>query len=348
MAENSGVYIVLLNWNGWRDTIACLESLLPDINRGARVVVCDNESADNSLEHIRAWSQGRLQAGCSGNPRLDRLQQHKLARPLTRRISWDEAELGMVDKDAQLILIGNGANLGFAGGNNVGLRFAMLQKDMTHVWLLNNDTLVEPDCLREMRKKLALHGGPAVCGSVIHFFEAPEVIQCIGGNRFDTRNGRALQSEGRHLNENDLPAMATVENRIDYLSGCSMLLPRGFLEGVGLMNEEYFLYYEEIDWFTRAKGRFDLLVAREARLYHREGGSIGSRSLSNGPSLLSDLHMFRSRLSFMRRYYPKQLWRCIFFNWVDAGKSLVKGRWRNAAVIARVNLQGKEVSAPAP
>lgn len=342
MGDNTGIYIVLLNWNGWRDTIACLESLLPDIAQGARVVVCDNDSADNSLSHIQNWAKGRLAAGRSGNSRLDRLQGHRLAKPATQRISWEEAELGVCDPTAQLILIDNGGNLGFAAGNNVGLRFALLQKDMTHAWLLNNDTLVEPDCLRHMRSRLARHDGPAVCGSVIHFFDNPEVIQCIGGNRFDQRRGRALESEGRFTNENDLPAMQSVEGRLDYLSGCSMLLPRGFLEGVGLMNEDYFLYYEEIDWFTRAAGRFDLLVAGEAHLYHREGGSIGSRSWRSGPSLLSDLHMFRSRLQFMRRYYPKNIAHCLFSNWCDVAKRILKGQWRNAAVIARVNLQSPE------
>lgn len=344
MGDNSGIYIVLLNWNGWRDTIACLESLLPDFAQGVRVVVCDNDSADNSLSHIQTWAKGRLAPGHTGNSRLDRLQSHRLAKPTTQRISWEDAELGKADPSAQLILVDNGGNLGFAAGNNVGLRFSLLQKDMTHAWLLNNDTLVEPNCLHHMRTRLARHGGPAVCGSVIHFFERPEIIQCIGGNRFDRKRGRAFESEGRFTKERDLPAIHTVERKLDYLSGCSMLLPRGFLEGVGLMNEEYFLYYEEIDWFTRASNRFDILVAGDAHLYHREGGSIGSRSWRSGPSLLSDLHLFRSRLQFMRRYYPGNLGRCIVSNWFDVAKRILSGKWRNAAVIARVNMQKTEAA----
>lgn len=339
MTDHSGIYIVLLNWNGWRDTIACLESLLPDMARGARLVVCDNDSADNSLDHIEAWARGRLHSAFSGNARLDRLQQHRLPRPLAQRRSRTEAERGDADPQARLILVDNGANLGFAAGNNVGLRFALQQEEMTHVWLLNNDTLVEPDCLAAMRTRLGRQGGPAVCGSMIHFFEQPELIQCIGGNRFDARRGRAMESEGRFIHEREAPPVAQVSERLDYLSGCSMLLPRGFLEGVGLMNEEYFLYYEEIDWFTRAAGRFELIVADDAHLYHREGGSIGSRSWRSGPSVLSDLHMFRSRIAFMRHYYPESLWRCNLANWFDVAKRLLRGQWRNAAVIARVILQ---------
>lgn len=344
MTDHSGIYIVLLNWNGWRDTIACLESLLPDLARGARVVVCDNDSADNSLDHVEAWARGRLHPAAIGNARLDRLQSHGLAKPLTQRITRDDAELGRADPKARLVLIDNDANLGFAAGNNVGLRFSLLQKDMSHVWLLNNDTLVEPDCLSAMRARLGRHGGPAVCGSMIHFFEQPELIQCMGGNRFDAQRGRAMESEARFVHERDVPPAAQVRRRLDYLSGCSMLLPRGFLEGVGLMNEDYFLYYEEIDWFTRAAGRFELLIADDAHLYHREGGSIGSRSWRSGPSVLSDLHMFRSRIAFMRRFYPESLWRCNLSNWLDVAKRLVRGQWRNAAVIARVIVQNSALA----
>jgi hypothetical protein len=95
-----------------------------------------------------------------------------------------------------------------------------------------------------------------------------------------------------------------METELDYLSGCSMLLPRAFLEEVGLMNEDYFLYYEEIDWFTRAAGRFDLLVAADAHLYHREGGSIGSRSWRRPVAALGPAHV-RSRLHLHAALLPR-------------------------------------------
>ncbi|MDP5054644.1 MAG: glycosyltransferase family 2 protein [Congregibacter sp.] len=335
MSDLRGVYILLLNWNGWRDSIACLESLLPDIHRGARVILCDNQSTDNSLAHIESWAAGHVSAEKPVRSRLAALQSYALAKPTTQRMTRAQAESGDADASAQLLLVDNADNLGFAAGNNVGMRLALTQGDMTHLWLLNNDTLVEADCLTQMRERLRHHPKPAVCGSVIHFFDNPEVIQCIGGNRFDSRRGRAMESEGRYLKESQLQTHSSAEQTLDYLTGCSMLLTRDFLETVGLMNEAYFLYYEEIDWFTRAAGRFDLIVAHHARLYHREGGSIGSRSWNRGPSLTSDRHMFRSRIYFMQRYYPQHLWRCTVSNWLDVGKRLLKGQWRNAGVIAR-------------
>ncbi len=339
MRADSRCYIVLLNWNGWGDTVACLESLLPDIMKGARVIVCDNASGDGSLDHIEAWAAGRVDALRPQNPRLARLMSHGRTRPRTQRLDRRAAEAGRADANAQLFLIDNEANLGFAAGNNVGLRFALAQADMESVWLLNNDTIVEAGCLDAMRRRIRIQGAPAVCGSVIHFFHDPQRIQCLGGNRFDHRRGLAGESEGRHLHEDALPGEAEMEAALSYLSGCSLLLGRSFLEDVGLLNEDYFLYYEEIDWFTRAAGRYRLLVARDAHLYHREGSSIGSRSWRRGPSLTSDRYMFESRLRFMARYHPQWLWRCRLHNWLDVAKRLLKGQWRNALVIARANLK---------
>ena len=340
MPELTGTYAVLLNWNGWRDSIACLESLLPDMRRGLRVVLCDNASGDGSLTQVACWAAGHISAPRTGNPRLDRLLQCSGWRPETKSLTRREAEQGEIDRDAALLLVDNGANLGFAAGNNVGMRAALRDPDMRQLWLLNNDTLVEADCLAAMHRRLAKHPGPAVCGAMVHFFDRPEILQCIGGNRFDYRRGRALESEGRYLPEHSAGPVAAVEARLDYLSGCCMLLPRAFLETVGLMCEDYFLYYEEIDWFTRAAGRFDLLVAADARLYHREGSAIGSRSWRRGPSLLADRHMIRSRRLYVDRHTPQARRHCALANWGDVGKRLLRGQWRNALLISRLLLGG--------
>jgi GT2 family glycosyltransferase len=340
MNDYQGTYIILLNYRGWSDSIACLESLSPAMRNGARVIVCDNDSGDDSLEKLQQWAVGLRRARRSDQPRLDRLLDHCDWRPQHQRLSREQAERGQCEVSAQLLLVDNESNLGFAAGNNVGLRLALKQPDMSHVWILNNDTLVEPDCLAQMHARLATHDRPAACGSVVHFFDRPEIIQCIGGNRFDHRRARAMQSEGRYVHEASMPAARDVETELAYLSGCSMLLPRAFLEQVGLMSEEYFLYYEEIDWFTRADGRFDLLVAPDAHLYHREGGSIGSRSWRRPPSLLSDRQMFRSRMIYVARHAPKARLHCALSNWMDVGKRLVKGQFRNALAISGVLLRG--------
>ena len=332
------VYVVLLNWNGWRDTIACLESLFASHHPRLRVVVCDNASSDDSLEKIAAWADCRQAPEHPDQPRLSRLLRAEQEPVPFERLDRAAAESGSCTTVAPLVLIDNGANLGFAAGNNVGLRFALEQEEMDYVWLLNNDTLVEPDCLGNMLLRLADSLPQAVCGSVIHFFDQPEIIQAVGGNRFNHLTGCAARSEGRFTHERTAMDIARIESELDYISGCSMLLPRDFLEHVGLMSEEYFLYYEEIDWFTRAAGRYTLRIARDAHLYHREGSAIGSRTLHRAASTLSDFHMFRSRLIYMRKYCLRFLGLCYADSWVEVAKRLLRGQYRNAWTVGRVLL----------
>lgn len=339
-------YVVILNWRGWQDTIACLDSLFSAASGSMRVVVCDNASGDDNLERIAAWADGDLEPERFKHPRLSRLLGHIDERPRWQRLSRTQAEAGDADPASKLLLVDNESNLGFAAGNNVGLRFALSQPDMDCVWLLNNDTLVEPDCHAQMRRQLALHGDRALCGSVIHFFDRPDIIQAIGGNRFNAFTGVAGCSEGRFLHESDFAGVDTAEAAVDYLSGCSMLLPRAFLEEVGLMGEDYFLYYEEIDWFVRNDRRFPLVIAEHARLYHREGSSIGSPGWQRPASRFADSHLYRSRLIFMRKHRRAWLPLCYLVAFLDVGKQLLRGRFGNATAVLSVLLGRAEIAAP--
>ena len=337
-------YVVLLNWRGWRDTLACLESLYRSTGPRPRIVVCDNASGDGSLERIIDWAEGRLHAGMPESPRLRALLGPPPVAPVWQRVNRARAEAGDVDPRADLILVDNGANLGFAAGNNVGFRLALSQPDMDSVWLLNNDTVVEPDCLLQLRRRLAAAGGRAVCGAVIHFFDQPDVIQAIGGNRFNHYTGVAACSEGRFQHESAALDADAVASRLDYLSGCATLFPRASLEEVGLLGEDYFLYYEEIDWFTRNAGRFPMQVAGDARLYHREGSAIGSPGWQRRASATADHYLYRSRLQFMRKHFPRRVPLCRLKLLLEAARRLLSGHPDNARAAGRAALTAPAVS----
>jgi GT2 family glycosyltransferase len=178
---------------------------------------------------------------------------------------------------------------------------------MSHVWLLNNDTEVAPECLSAMLTRLENFSKPAICGSRIMFHEDIAIVQALGGNTFNKYTGIAGQSLGRFGQENSPRDTKKIEGTIDYLSGCSILLPRSFLETIGLMDEQYFLYYEEIDWAVRANKQFANIYADDAVVYHKEGASIGSASLKTAPSLLSEFYCNKSKLLFMKKHYPLNL-----------------------------------------
>lgn len=305
------VAVLLLNWNGWQDATECLESLRHLDYPNFKIILCDNGSSDDSLQRFDEWAQRRA--------------------VLYRRLSRHAAETTMRVVQEKLIIIENGANLGFAGGNNVGLRFALAQ-GVDYVWLLNADTTVKPDALAQLVAEA--HADPSVgmCGSTLLYYHAPDTIQTLCGGSINRRTG-----EPRHIAQFQKfrPPIPKddVLKELDYVMGASMLVSRKFLEEIGLMEEGYFLYYEEIDWAERAKGKFKLGYAPESLVYHKEGRSVGNQPKSYSPT--SIYFMTRSRVKFMRKFFPKALPVVYARLALSVVGQCAKGNWRSAIAIAK-------------
>lgn len=292
------VAVVIVNWNGWEDTVGCLESLFPTLSSRDQVIVCDNASTNDSMGHIKTWAR-HTNYSVNGAP---------AGTNLAGWIEYDrnQAEHGGAPTDPQLVLVNTGANLGFAGANNVGLRYA-LERGHQFFWLLNGDTIVNSTSLTGLLQRMEEDSSVGMCGSTLVYFHEPDVIQAMGGARFDFAQGI-----GAHLglgqNLASLPDRQAIEAQLDYVVGASMLVSRAFLERVGLICEDYFLYFEEIDWATRAKGMFKLAWAPTSIVLHKEGGSIGSNHRAR-PSDTSLSFIYRSRLLYARRHTPEHFWR---------------------------------------
>jgi GT2 family glycosyltransferase len=175
--------------------------------------------------------------------------------------------------NARLILIQTGGNLGFAGGNNVGLRYALSRDDFQYVWLLNNDTVIKADALTALVRGMQENPGAGMCGSTLPFYHDPDMIWALGGA---TYNKWLCKTEciGLRAPLSRTISKTEVESNMAYLAGASMLVSKAFLRAVGLMNERYFLYFEELDWALRAKNRFRLIFAPNSIVYHKVGASI--------------------------------------------------------------------------
>lgn len=296
------VYVLLLNWNGWADSVECLESVLRSDYTRYRVVLCDNGSTDGSLERIRAWAEGRLVPERAPGGELGRLSSPPIAKPVPyRELSRQEAESGLGRADLPLTLVRIGENLGFAGGNNVGLRLVLARGEFSFVWLLNNDTVVRPDTLRALVRRMTERPEAGICGSKLLYYRDPGVIQGLGGASYNQWLGT-----NRHLGYLEPEAAAgdrDVEADLDYVIGASMLVGRRFLEEVGLLSEEYFLYFEELDWVYRARGRFALAYAADSVVYHKEGGSAGTGAPEK-KSRQVDYFVTRSKLLFTWKFVP--------------------------------------------
>lgn len=304
MSVASKVYIVLVNYHGWRDTLECLESLFRLDYPEYAVIVVDNGSQDDSCARLIAWSRGEHSAEAA-SPAMSRFSQPAVAKPIAH-VALDARDLpASIAQPGPLVLIRSNANLGFAGGCNLGLRYALARDDFGYVWLLNNDTVVAPDALTKLVATLEDDPHAGMCGSTLLDYAPPNRLQAAAGGIFNPWTGTARS----YVPPQPLDAIdeRTALASIAYIIGASMLVTRSFLRDIGLMNEEYFLYYEELDWAYRARGRYTLAYAKDSVVYHKEGGSIGTSADPRQRSELADYYGVRNRIRFTRRYRPYAL-----------------------------------------
>src|SRR5579872_314519 len=318
------VTVILVNWNGWKDTIECLESVLRLNYPYFRVIVCDNASGDSSLDHIAAWANGDLSAECS-SPALLHLTSPPISKPVAYlRLNPGEF-INLSQRSEKLILVQTGANLGFAGGNNVGLRLALTAGDSEFAWLLNNDTVVDPDALTHLARRMAEKPNAGMCGSTLLYYNVPDCVQVLGGSTYSRWLARIRQI-GMGSNIRELPQPEEVEAEMQYVAGASMLLRRELIEDIGLLDERYFLYFEEIDLAVRAREHYTLAYAQESRVYHKEGAAIGTSTRgARRPSALAQHYACRNRILFTRTYYPARLAPVVVATLVSALARLLAG-----------------------
>ncbi len=294
--------IVLVNWNRWADTIECLESVLRS-TIPVRVIVVDNASSDGSLDHIAAWADGREPA-TPIDAAMARFSTPPLPKPIgcERIAAADLARPGLCPRQT-LTLVESGGNLGFAAGNNIGLRLLLPDPAIRWFWLLNNDTVIEPDAAAALVSRMAATHNIGMCGTVVRYYHRPDTIQALNGHRFNTWTGQSQGIGTGTLASAPYDPRRVVE-QTDFVVGASLAISRAFLETIGPMEDRYFLYFEEVDWASRNDGRFATGFAHGATVYHKEGGSIGSSGKPGARSQMSDYWLTRSRLGFIRRNRP--------------------------------------------
>jgi GT2 family glycosyltransferase len=245
----SKLSVVLVNYRGWRDTVACVASLRNLKYSPVEIIVVENGSPDDS------W--GRLQD-------LDGVRLVKLEQ-----------------------------NLGFAGACNVGMKLAR-EGDAEFVWLLNNDTVVEPRAASALVELARSRPEAHFFGSLIAFDAEPELLW-FGGGDFDCLTGTPghvgfMQPVATFSSPDPVPTT--------WISGCSLLLRTNSLDRVGFMDEELFLYAEDLDWQLRARCERPVAwIARDCLVRHKVGRSTGSTN-----DVMGRVFMSRNHLKLARRH----------------------------------------------
>jgi GT2 family glycosyltransferase len=283
----------VLNYNGWKDTIECTESLLLLQYFDYQIVIVDNHSTDSSMASLVKW-----------------LTEQGFATPepvepaLSRGPDMQSLSIYNRRQGPAITLIQTTDNLGYAGGNNAGIRYTLNAGDAGFVWILNNDTIVDPQSLNFLVDKMRSlsHENVGLVGGKLMYYHDPERIQCVGGAYYNKWLGYSQQIGNGEIENGQF---ANKDVRPDLIIGACMLVSLSFLQKVGLLNEDYFLYFEEQDWAERAKQKgFNLGCSERAIVYHKEGATIGAGQFA-GSSRFSDFYFSRSKILFTDKYYNK-------------------------------------------
>lgn len=315
------VAIIILNWNGWEDTIECLESVFRNTYPNYQVIVVDNGSTDDSMEKIKAWADGKQEVL---TPEPSHPLYH-LSHPLVKKplpyiyYTREEAESGgdlkleeKITKKFQrfvkenknnkelnstssypLILIQTDENLGFAGGNNVGIKCAMKKDNCEYVLLLNNDAVVEENFLNELIKGTNCNQNAGIIGGKILYYNEPNKIWYAGG-KLDL-----IRGSGYHKNYNKIDKNLKGRIKTNFVTGCLMLVNKKILNMDEPLLEKYFLYVEDVDFcYSLFEKRIESFVNLDSIIYHKISSTINHNKIISPDAVY---YLTRNRIYFMLR-----------------------------------------------
>lgn len=250
------VFIIILNWNGIGDTYECVNSLLNIDYDNYEILIVDNNSREKEINELKILSMN--------NPKV------------------------------KLIL--NKQNLGFAGGNNIGIDYA-IKCGAEYIMLLNNDTIVEKDFINPLLKVFEQCDNVGIVAPKINYYEEKNIIWSAGGKISRIRgSGYAVTN----IHENKIKF---TEKAVTFVSGCCMLIRREMFYKVGLLDENYFVYLEDADFCSRViNAGYKIIVSSQSKIYHKV-----SKSTRNKLNLLPLYYVTRNRLYFIKKNYPNYL-----------------------------------------
>jgi len=250
------VIAVVLNWNGYDDTVQCVSSLQQAHYSNLQIILVDNGSTDGSTT---------------------RLEQ---AFPALTLIKLSE-------------------NTGYAAGNNAGIK-AALARGADYVLVINNDTTVEKKFLQPMVDAAERDITAGVVTCTVNYQAEPDRIYAAGGQF------KRWLCTGVNANQREIFAEQSAREReVSFISGCVMLVRRSVFEKCGLLDERFFLYFEDLEFSRRANKNFRLLYVPGAKIYHKSGA--GTKWASYTPTYLyyhtrNRLWAFKNDFWFYRIY----------------------------------------------
>ncbi|MBP1945598.1 glycosyltransferase family 2 protein [Methanobacterium petrolearium] len=291
---NLKLSIIILNWNGWQDTIECLESVFQNNHPNYNVIVVDNDSNDESVQKIKEYCNGKIKIKSTffrydpNNKPLEILETEPDNNFQRKKI--------VESSSPTLFLIKNNKNEGFAEGNNIGIRYALNNLNPDYILLLNNDTVVDKEFLVQMLKISENNDKIGITGPKIYYYDEPNRIWFAKG-KISWKFCRGLNTGHNEIDVGQHDHVTEVE----YVSGCAFLIKKEVVDKIGLFDKRFFLYFEEIDLALKAsKIGYKSFFVPGGKIWHkvsRSGGGIKGK--------VGLYYITRNRWLFMKKWAKK-------------------------------------------
>jgi len=293
------VSVIILNWNGWSDTLECLESLYQIKYPNYDVILVDNNSTDNSIQEIKNY--------CSGQRKIEsQYVEFKIQNKPIKIIEFTEKEanaitindyLNKVDGSFNKILnlIKNHENYGFAKGNNIGIDYALNILNPDYILLLNNDTVVDSDFMMELVLTGESNDKIGFVGAKTYFYNNENVLQSAGGGNVDFKHGIVNEPASNKLDDGHYD----INVEIDYVGGACLLCKRQVIDVIGTLNEEFFMYWEDVYWCLNGLNYgFKSVYSYKSKIWHKYGTSSDNN--------FKIYYLNRNRIYVIKEYASKK------------------------------------------
>ena len=288
--EHTEVGVIILTYNDWKNTLECLACVHAQSGLPRRIVVCDNGSDNEVADRIlEEWSALAARDG--------------LPEPV-------EA-YGADTSAAPLVLLRREEPESIGGAMNAGMRFLLYDRDCHAFWLLRNDARPESFALAALLRHLEEDGPSQPIGMVgsTQLVKDSDVLECAAGGRWSRWTGDQFPLD-KGLERHGLSDRKEIAARLDYVSDASCLITRAMAEDIGLFDERFSGFYEDVEYGLRArKAGYALNWAPGALVRRMDCSTAGLTpflSVTDDPELAprDDMNFIRARFYLLRRAHP--------------------------------------------
>lgn len=272
------VYIIIVNYKNYNDTIQCLRSLLLCNYPNKSIIIIDNNSGNESVQQIvRFFNKKNMEYN----------------------VLYDEVTKKYNNLKSNILIISS-KNRGYGGAINLGLKFIFNHDENDfYIWVLNPDTFVFPNSIKALIHKIESDSDYMIIGSKVYSIDGK--IQFYGGaylNKFTMISKYVNSNKYANLSEKE------IESLINYIGGSAMFFRKKYFEIYGYFDERFFLYFEDVDLSFRLKKPHKIGYCSNSIIIHKQGTSAGTSFSIASKSATSIFHSIRSRMIFTKKYFP--------------------------------------------